>query len=84
MAASRLPADVRHQARRIEGATARRRAPLEPQARDDLEPDRRRHHPVAEVYNRYGYLDEMRDAIGTWEQRLAALMQTKAETTKVG
>ena len=29
---------------------------------------------VAEVYNRYLYIDEMRDAISKWEERLASLM----------
>jgi integrase len=31
--------------------------------------------PIAQVYNRYSYMDEMREALERWEQHLAALIQ---------
>jgi hypothetical protein len=38
---------------------------------------------VAEVYNRAAYMSEMRDAVGLWEQQLAALLAGKAKSEVV-
>jgi integrase len=34
--------------------------------------------PIAQVYNRYGYMAEMRDAIGKWEAKLTGLAKRAA------
>ena len=33
--------------------------------------------PIAQVYNKYAYIDEMRKAINLWENKLFAVLQKK-------
>jgi integrase len=36
--------------------------------------------PIAQVYNKYAYLDEMREAINLWEKKLSAVLREKHGT----